>query len=305
MKIATLLVLSMLVFGPCVKADSTYNFQSFGVPLANSTRALAINDSGQIVGSYLTDGLTWQGFLYQHGNFTTLDFPGLNPQNDATFVTDINNLGQVVGNHQEAFINNFIYSSGSFTSVDTPYMTTVSGINDHGEMVGYGYYLYQGFLDNKGTITSIHACGITGANGINNAGEIVGDCSVTKGAPSHGFLYTGTQYLTIDFPGALSTSAVRINNLGQIVGEYVDASQTTHGFLYSDGTFTTIDFPDAVWTQPLGINDSGDIVGLVPCSNSSSDCAFLATPTTEPTTLLLLIAGLLVLVGLNLKRFAA
>jgi len=60
----------------------------------------------------------------------------------------------------------------------------------------------------------------------------------------------------------MGTFAYGINNAGQIVGSYVDATGT-HGFLFSDGTFTTIDDPLATQgTFALGINNAGEIVGL-------------------------------------------
>ena len=52
-----------------------------------------------------------------------------------------------------------------------------------------------------------------------------------------------------------------INDLGQIVGYYDDASGH-HGFLYSGGIYTTIDDPLATGgTVATSINDLGQIVG--------------------------------------------
>ena len=52
-----------------------------------------------------------------------------------------------------------------------------------------------------------------------------------------------------------------INDLGQIVGRYDDASGS-HGFLYSGGIYTTIDDPLATCgTVATSINDLGQIVG--------------------------------------------
>ena len=74
----------------------------------------------------------------------------------------------------------------------------------------------------------------------------------------HGASYTFT---TIDVPDALSVSAFGINDRGQIVGSYLDASVRNHGFLWNEGVFSTIDFPGAITTVATGINARGQIVG--------------------------------------------
>lgn len=61
-------------------------------------------------------------------------------------------------------------------------------------------------------------------------------------------------------PGATSTTARGINNVGRIVGSFVDGAGT-HGFLYANGVFTTIDVPGSAWTIATGINNAGQIVG--------------------------------------------
>src|SRR5271157_4672682 len=71
-------------------------------------------------------------------------------------------------------------------------------------------------------------------------------------------LYTFT---TIDVPGAVTTDAFGINDAGQVVGTYQDASLIIHGFLLAGGTITTIDRPGSSSTELTGINNSGQIVG--------------------------------------------
>ena len=66
----------------------------------------------------------------------------------------------------------------------------------------------------------------------------------------------------MDVPGAVQTRAVGINDRGQVVGEYTDASGTSHGFLWDEGRFTTIDVPKAAGTSAVDINDRGQIVGV-------------------------------------------
>jgi probable HAF family extracellular repeat protein len=119
----------------------------------------------------------------------------------------------------------------------------------------------------------------TQAHGINNAGLIVGDYS--SGGATHGFLYNGTTYTTIDDPLATSTSAYGINDADQVVGYYTDSSGGTHGFLYDGTTYTTIDDPSATGgTHVLGINNSGQITGYY--FDSTGVHGFLATPTSPP-----------------------
>src|SRR6266498_4554125 len=76
--------------------------------------------------------------------------------------------------------------------------------------------------------------------------------------PSVAFALTFT---TIDVPGARLTQASGINNRGQIVGWYDDASGGEHGFLLDETGFTTIDVPGAGLTATDGINDRNQIVG--------------------------------------------
>src|SRR5436190_9748079 len=69
-------------------------------------------------------------------------------------------------------------------------------------------------------------------------------------------------YTTLEDPLAPDiTGAYGINDNGQIVGYYIDASY--HGFLYSNGAYTTLNDPSAgsAGTVAIGINASGQIVG--------------------------------------------
>lgn len=67
-------------------------------------------------------------------------------------------------------------------------------------------------------------------------------------------------YTTIDVPGASDTFVFGVNDAGQMVGHYYDASGQ-HGFSLSGGSFSTIDFPGASVTVANGINDTGQTVG--------------------------------------------
>jgi probable HAF family extracellular repeat protein len=80
-------------------------------------------------------------------------------------------------------------------------------------------------------------------------------------------------FTPIDFPEAIETIALDINDVGEIVGRYEDAAGKTHGFLLSAGNFTSIDYPhpDVVFTVAAGINSRGDIVGQYRLSTDPVD----------------------------------
>jgi uncharacterized membrane protein len=67
----------------------------------------------------------------------------------------------------------------------------------------------------------------------------------------------------VPFAGVTQTVPSGINNRGQIVGEYIDATGV-HGFLANGGVFSPINVPvaGAFDTATSGINASGQIVGF-------------------------------------------
>jgi len=63
-----------------------------------------------------------------------------------------------------------------------------------------------------------------------------------------------------------------VNDVGDIVGQCVDAGGNTHGFLLAGGTTTILDFPGADFTDAYKITNEGDIVGFY------TDAGYLRTP---------------------------
>src|SRR5262249_42587592 len=115
----------------------------------------------------------------------------------------------------------------------------------------------------------------TTATGINNAGQIVGwfSNSDAVGHP-HGFLYSNGMYTTFDVPFSSGMNPWGINNLGQIVGDYIDGNMQEHNFLYSNGVYTTFNNPLSFsFAEFHGINDGGQILGTG--GNSSENFGFL------------------------------
>jgi hypothetical protein len=85
---------------------------------------------------------------------------------------------------------------------------------------------------------------MTNAWDMNNAGDVVGvwgkpgdhNPIVIDGIPFHGFLRDRQgNFISIDYPGSIDTHAFGINERGDIVGSYVDASFNVHGFIARPG----------------------------------------------------------------------
>ena len=151
--------------------------------------------------------------------------------------------------------------------------TIAKGINSAGQIVGsyWNGTTNEGFLDTNGTFKTISDGAMTAASGINDSGQIVGS------GPGEGFLDTNGTFTTINVPGAASGLATGINNLGQIVGIWNNASGVQQGYLDTNGTITTIDVPGSKWTAVSGINDYGQIVGFYTGAGCYG-CGFVATP---------------------------
>ena len=100
------------------------------------TIPMAINNSGQIVG--VSSG---GGFLLSGGIYTTINFLGEDNIPSPSFLTGINDTGQIAGvianynGNEQAFL----LSGGNYTTLDVPgaISSYVAGINDYGQIVGY------------------------------------------------------------------------------------------------------------------------------------------------------------------------
>ena len=98
---------------------------------------------------------------------------------------------------------------------------------------------------------------------------------------------TAYSFTQLDFPGATSTYIAGINDAGQIVGSYTNASTgvgVTGNFLYSSGNFVPLDLPGTV----AGINNVGQIFGTSESIGSSSGFIYSGgtlTPFNVPASL--------------------
>jgi hypothetical protein len=126
--------------------------------------------------------------------------------------------------------------------------------------------VYRPLRNVPGALATVHTR-------MNNRGWTVGAFGVTPGgpgdpAPLSAFLMRDGAVTTIEVPGAFATTALGVNDHGQVVGGYVEPENVNpvgespaRGFLWHEGRFTLIDFPGAPITAPYEIDNAGRIVG--------------------------------------------
>lgn len=158
-------------------------------------------------------------------------------------------------------------ASYSFTSFDGPNSTagtTVDGINNNDQIVGFS-------VDNNDTVTNwvrntnggfniLNVPMNSFANGINITPTVVGQTD------NNAFSYSGGVYSQLpNFNGSTTAEiAFGINDKGTIVGQFTDGVMgTSPGFVYSGGVFTALNpIPNATVTNAQGINNNGLVAGF-------------------------------------------
>lgn len=122
----------------------------------------------------------------------------------------------------------------------------------------------------------------THATGINNAGLVVGSYKDGAGV-THGFLFDGVNYITIDYPGSNEHYAIGIGPAGQIVGTHGAAPEGPwHAFIKNGTEYTSFDFP-GMESDARAVNSSGQIVGVYNAGGVTTIHGFLKTGDTYKT----------------------
>jgi probable HAF family extracellular repeat protein len=172
----------------------------------NGTFAIGISAQEDIVGTYIDDTDTYQGFVLRRGHYTRLADP---KGTKGTLPYGISAQGDIVGTYQDSTgtYHGFLLHQGRYTTLNDPRYA------------------------NSGT----YAQG-TYASGINAQGDIVGNYTDSTGA-YHGFLLRQGRYTTLDDPKAADgTYPAGISAQGDIVGAYSDGTTIlSHGFLRRPG----------------------------------------------------------------------
>lgn len=197
----------------------------------------------------------------------TLDFPGASE----TYIYGIDG-SNLVGCYKDATSNyhGFLYnrSSKNWTTLDNPGASYTYAFCIKGDKIGGNGFLYN-MTSGIWTYPLYSGSYGTGTHGI-SGDKFVGEFSY-DGNRKHGFIYDGTNWTKLDFPGARSSYAWGIDE-NNIVGVYQKTEQlpifrSFHGYLYNGSTWTALDYPGTQGTIAMGGTfaygvDGNNIVGF-------------------------------------------
>jgi hypothetical protein len=252
------------------RTGTGFQYTSFQVPGSSSTVASGVNNLGDIVGTFVSDGVQ-SGFLYTGGTFQTIACPN----SGSTIAQGINDAGVVVGWCSESgSVVGFIYQNGSYRFVAYPKakQTVLIGINNEGAIVGVLEKVKTrqlGFLYSNGTFTLIG--GKNGSlSGLNNLGMIAGSGCSAPCDTDYGVIYEMKKGRwrvkeTVNYPGATSTGLNGIDDNGDLAGAWGPTPNgQNEGFVYikNTNTFFGFDIENSADIEAEGINNSGEIVGF-------------------------------------------
>jgi YD repeat-containing protein len=233
---------------------SQHSYINENFPGSVQTQVTGLNNRGVTVGfwsgmnnaSMSNDNF---GFVDVDGHFRTADFPTGSPASPPVDqLLGVNDSDVAVGFYTDANGNNHGYEynigDGRFSTVTDPAAPgtslTAAAINDRGDVAG----VYtnpssgntDGFLKTHGQFIDLAVPGAssTMALGVNNSDEVVGVYTPSDNSQAlDGFIWTPQHgFTTLDDPHGIGTTTINgVNDLGQVVGFYVDAAGNTDGFV--------------------------------------------------------------------------
>jgi len=192
--------------------------------------ATAINDRGQVIGWADTKSKSRHAFLWEDAKMRDLGAPG----GTSSSATAINGHGQVIGTAgiaEQSAGHAFLWQAGKMRDLGTlggP-SSAAFAINEQGQVVGqaetmvkdrYGYPRAHAFLWQDGKMRDLGTLGgrYSFAAAINREGQVVGS-STTRTGDWHAFVWQSGRMIDLGLlPGHRGSTAVSINDRGQIIG---------------------------------------------------------------------------------------
>ncbi len=261
-----------------------------GLPHATSTTALAINDSGQIVGLSGDAFPNSRAVMWEHGSVYDL---GVLPGDTGGWPWNLNNRGQVVGTSVLATPDGLIFHAALWEQgrvfqlpplQEGTFHMAIS-INNRGQIVGTSGpdgNNRPAVIWERGTVRSLGSLGgeMGFGNCINNKGQAVGFTTTADGT-LRAFFWEDD--VMTDISGGVESWATSINNSGRIVGARNPSGfpNGQYAVLWQDEMMIDLDTllpADSGWrlVEADQINEHGEIAGIG--IHNGALCAYLLTP---------------------------
>ncbi|MBM4274726.1 MAG: DUF3466 family protein [Deltaproteobacteria bacterium] len=280
--------------------------QNLGTLGGSFSRAYDINDQGQIVGAATGSSGPVRAFLYELGEMKPLGDSGVE-----SFAFGINSSGQVAGRTGEDINMKaaLLPPAGGYTLLGANPPSEAAAINAAGLVVGTltnesGFCRAFWWTPASG-VNDLGSWGdeySSFAYAVNAYGQVVGEAETADGIRAFRAAAGTPGLQDLGALGGSDSYALGINNLGQVVGISLTSSGDYHAFLYSGAAMLDLNdlvqgLPEGVYLQSArDINDQGAIVGY----DSDNRAFLLLVPL--PSTLFLMITGLMALVALGRRR---
>ncbi len=221
------------------------NFVDLNYPGSVQTQVVAIDNIGNTAGFWIDGANTNFGFVEWNMVFTSYRNP-MTHKGTVNQLLGLNDNGIAAGFYTGGKGVNHGYelnqATGKFTAIVPPGMmnVTAAGIDNAGDVAGFGTAANDNvvsFLLRNGTFSAFTFPNSTNttAFGMNNKDMIVGSYVDAKGRIPRLRAHAPAEQCEVDLdrrPGGIGTTVVNgVNDLGQLVGFYVDKAGNTDGFL--------------------------------------------------------------------------
>ncbi len=275
--VVVVVVVTAAVALPAAAAPGGYRYQTVRYPGSANTALYAVNDLRQVVGAEKDLAGKHHAIFDDGTHLALLDLGALGSGVVESWAFSINTPGDIAGTVVDAAGRAHGYLrhvDGSVETLDFPGANDTQGygVNDHGEVIGQytdaggAVHAYRR-VDGRYSTIDLPGGVQTVPLSVNNAGQIAGEFIRTDGTVGYGYLQAAdgsfTLYSAAGAP-AESTFFISVNNLGEVLGAYVDSVGAQVNFLRRKGRHLPVDLPAAFGAQYVSaqtVNDGDDVVG--------------------------------------------